>query len=842
MNFKNIYKKKYLKYDLNENSNPSLDTLYKTKYLKYKNKYLNLKEKIGGHYVESSNLNESIYPFENINATYALNGHVILLNPENELAYNIKDDNFIFSKIDKTTLDLEQYKFSDLYRYSDYEIDLGNNIKFDFNFFLFDDLFDIFENFYDYCINNIILSNEEKNFTRKMFKKIFSITKENQLIKLSGAYNILFKFMFVEKFKELLSFIYENSQKPQKLLEVTLKLLEDNETYAKLEQRLSNLPKIVEGSELKDIKKLIKTIKKFLRETLNDYINISKFFDQTSLNQPELKEKDLKRTAFRVCDKTEDDNDKLGYLYFRKDGIELINFMLLINIMNKIPFYSLTYFEKINKIELNYTEEFKKYSTSLIFFGIFFSQKLKQPLSSLGAPRNKLYSINLKYQLLSLGIDIGIKKENIYINKITENLNDKLPQLYDYYQMDYNGKKYPDCVENTLLQFLKILSWNGSRFDISLVPSLSTDFKIFLDELNRNIPNTNLISIKNRFSNMVSNIDDLVKENIYKNEIGGKFVYEIKSTPQNFLKILSYIYDNDFSNIIDEIDIKSQFTLNPNIQSIILNKTSNMYTFKIQLEKTQINIIIQFGHSFFRNISRTNIWSFEKDTVNYKLKNYKYFPFFIFLNKNKEYINNENKIHSLKYKIVKNIPWFLYNYIFSKFNWETFFDMGNFYSQEEKDTLIRLIPYVVSLDKANSENIEYDNKLDNILNSSKYLFLSHPYILNTLEYYIQTKIWENIKFDMNQIFESIIIGLFPIKQSIIDNSYIFDTNYNLSDERYTNESGEFLIEIIKFKNSLSEDEKKIFLDLLKQRCENNSFEILTDLSILTNKYIEIFSS
>jgi hypothetical protein len=55
------YYKKYLKYDSNpsskydssENLNPSLDT-YRCKYLKYKNKYLNLKNQFGGHvYVDS---------------------------------------------------------------------------------------------------------------------------------------------------------------------------------------------------------------------------------------------------------------------------------------------------------------------------------------------------------------------------------------------------------------------------------------------------------------------------------------------------------------------------------------------------------------------------------------------------------------------------------------------------------------------------------------------------------------------------------------------------------------------------------------------------------------------
>jgi hypothetical protein len=40
-----LFKTKYLKYDLSENLNPSLDT-YKRKYLKYKAKYIKLKEKL----------------------------------------------------------------------------------------------------------------------------------------------------------------------------------------------------------------------------------------------------------------------------------------------------------------------------------------------------------------------------------------------------------------------------------------------------------------------------------------------------------------------------------------------------------------------------------------------------------------------------------------------------------------------------------------------------------------------------------------------------------------------------------------------------------------------------
>jgi hypothetical protein len=409
--------------------------------------------------------------------------------------------------------------------------------------------------------------------------------------------------------------------------------------------------------------------------------------------------------------------------------------------------------------------------------------------------------------------------------------------------MNYNGKNYPDCVENTLLQFLKILSWGGTSFKSNLVPSLCTDFKTFLDDLNRNITNTNLNSIKNRFSNMVSNIDDLVRDNVYKNGITGVGFYEIKSTPKNFLRILSYIYDNDFENIPDEINIKSLFTTNPNIISIVLNKSLYAYTFQIQLDKTQINIIIQNGHSFFRNISRIDIWRFKIAGTKYYFKKYKYFPFFILLNKNKEYINNaEIQLHNFNIEFnIEELPWFLYNYIFSKFNWQTFFDI-DFIKNKQKNTLIELLPRVCMLDEANLGNINYLNKLDDILNLTQYLFLSHTYILKTLKYYIDKKIWKNIKFDVKQIFESIIIGLFPIKQSPIDNSYVFDTKYNLSDERYSNDSGEFLLEIIKFKNSLSEDERELFLDLLKQRCEINSIEITEDLSSLTEKYLQIFSS
>lgn len=94
----NKFYEKYLKYDLNNYSNPNLDT-YKIKYLKYKNKYLKLKAQLGGR-------NINIYNKTNSQLDYQID-----IDPEDDI-YTLKSQ--ILSKKNNNTYtvdDIEIYTF-----------------------------------------------------------------------------------------------------------------------------------------------------------------------------------------------------------------------------------------------------------------------------------------------------------------------------------------------------------------------------------------------------------------------------------------------------------------------------------------------------------------------------------------------------------------------------------------------------------------------------------------------------------------------------------------------------------------------------------------------------------
>lgn len=663
-----------------------MNTFYK--YQKYKKKYNNLKKQLGGHFIESSNINESIFPFENIDATFAYNGYIILLSTNN-IAYNT-DENFNFIKVTKDSLLEDSITFEDLYDYTDCIVKVNKTIEFNFSLFLLNDLFDIFKNLYKICTENTILTDVEIVFINKIFTDLFVINVEKDLIKISGETNILFKFIFINKFKELLKIIYTASE------------LEEKEIDTFLKEILIEFSTIVFPKEF--------------------YINYSKFIHSNKMNI-KIKTGEI---AKKLCDLDDKSKNQLYDSYLQTDINDLKKLIKFIKITTKIPLNH-------QKMIVTQSESFTKYSTSLLFFTMYYGEKLKYPLSSLGYPRNKLYPINLTQQLK--GLKILKKNPNIIIKNLVENTKSDIPKLYDYSTMVYSYYTYPDCVENTILQFLKMICWDGTSYNSKLFINIRDDFYKFIEMLNSYITNTNAKTVKDEFSKLLSG--KLEFKAMYKKPDVDP-VCEIKSTVENFFKVLSYIFEQNLNTCEKDSDIKKFITTNAKIISIIYKPSLDFANIEIKSEKIKIIFNINNGHSKFQNVSLNNIWKpkyitedgKEKTDKDKKISKFNYFDYFILLNNKIEYYPEDWDYHKYynfnNYFIKKTIniaeiPSIYINFLTRESIWIKFY-----YSLDQKDTL-KYLP-IVDL----NNNKEY---IKNILDIGKDDFLDDEFISITCPYY-----------------------------------------------------------------------------------------------------------
>jgi hypothetical protein len=705
-----------------------MDNHFFIKYSKYKNKYLKLKNKIGGHYIETSDLKESLFPFDYLNdTTFAIRNQIILDRPTDK-AYNI-DASFNFTKIDKSILIKDNITFEDLISFANTPISITNlknksNIffSFDYSLLFLNHFFNIFKNFYDICINNFILVPKEKKFIKTIFDRLFIINKNNELIKLSGKTNLIFKFIFANKMKFFLDLIYSYCENE----------ILDDELKAFLKLFSKNYTKFIYTN--KEVS-MHKHIRKGITETINDIAN-------------------------EICDLSEEENDILYENLINIEMQEFKEYANFVKILTKIPF---TMDLNIDNNRNEYDSLFVKYSTSLIFFTMYYAEKLKNPLSSLGYPKNKLYPINLTLQLVSFGL--SVKSPNPIYKQITKLMKSGLPKLYNYYQMSYKGNTFPDCVENTLLQFLKVICWDGSKYDENLLLNIRLDFKTFMRELNNKEDNSQ--EIKDEFAKLLSEKSELNDLGLYKTPTTAP-ICEIISNDTNFMLVLSYIFNsNNLPELDNGQDFKSLLTSNGNINSIKYLPDVEETIIEINpISNSKIKFFIRNGHSELRSIALTNIWKFTDPQEYYKyFTGFKYFDYFIILNSVKEYYPIDNDIISALYasnykflKVITNYPFYYPIFITRENVWQTFFINGLSWIDE----------YCIFNGLYYFDKLEDKSLIKKVLLESISIFTNNNYIIDNFKnvnifYYFEEYLLKGNDDISDVILRMITLSLLPIE-------------------------------------------------------------------------------
>jgi hypothetical protein len=554
-------------------------------------------------------------------------------------------------------------------------------------------------------IFNLFLQNYGKK--NKIYESIFKYIKHNPnyfFMFLSYKFNIFNISFYTNKFFDLINFVIEldnlynhlfildtksNTINLNKKSENIIKLTINkyfNDLFINYKKGLINLYDINSYNLFKtkillplkinnddDFKKyIINEIEKIenskpldINLTLDDIIELLKKYS----NDKKDKNKSKYHTLFTYCDNFKKINnlekDLIDDIEISEDNIE-VNYIKIINTLSN-DFYNLYYDLKL----INVTYNIDNYH--IIFLISILSYRLN----------NYPYHIN-ETNLLCNGYVLDFLKKNKineFISNTKEELNNlynkPIPLIYNYSQSEYKQKFFSNCMENTILHFIKIILWNYNEKKYIIEESLFSNITLF-----NKIKDLFKIIYKEQSKEFINKWTSFIYDDIATNEIELDFIkkendiqFELNATLNNLLIICkklfkvdnslpnkdyfntllklnksylpsylpSYnieIYNNEYKDIISDIiiiNIYSKFSIN------LVHKTHAFFNVI-----NDLNITDEFME-IYKKQNKINIFEYTNDILN---KNkFKYLSFFneyifyLLIFNNKKFINFKNYIN-----------------------------------------------------------------------------------------------------------------------------------------------------------------------------------------------------
>jgi ankyrin repeat protein len=505
---------------------------YYQKYLKYKIKYLNLLK--GGTVPQ---INCDLLPFENTNINIIYQGRFILKNNDNPDNNYLLNDNY---QLEKTQILIKKLLFhtSDLYMLANLNIKLGHDdipfhvgsLQFNFNIIIG------IINYIDYFDDNILTSKDgpKKNvinsFRTYIKNKIFHIDRKTYI------------FLGISNQNSILN-CFSFFNKLHEFLNYILLNEYNQQTFDKLFPNIENIKDFYNiYSNFYKIQNKEAAIKTYLQSSSNIFHDDIKKFESFIKN----------------CNLI-DDLIKFKSMF----GISLINLIL------------------INWIYL------RMLRTNLVVGS----------LSSNLYPINRLNFLENIFQMNEEKI-YCYAKQQIELNE-EKDINILLLEkigvpIIPYGQSKYKGNFFSNCVENTMLQLLKILAWKNGTYDVNLLPEgISEDIKNIIKRIDKEPLKIETNEIMDDFVLLLSNIDTNI---IYRNNCE----YNIASNIENVGNILNYIFNGStvsggISNYNDRIFKK----INGDTYEYSLKQKDNIII--IDKNSYKINIKIDDGHASIDN-------------------------------------------------------------------------------------------------------------------------------------------------------------------------------------------------------------------------------------------------
>jgi len=678
---------------------------YHNKYIKYKQKYLKLKNHHGGKlpFVELDDENKikDYFPFDNDKFNYYNDNYSLIVNDSfkdyslNKRFELVKLD----SKFDKTVYNEKNIiNDNNIYKLADEQITISDEIKIPFHLCLLSK-YKILDELYQKHINIIIdtkqtnykyininkkekykiqikLKSEDidqnlfklqeneiflKNNAKKVFTNIFNLHSEtNRILDITYNYNILLKYSYCNKFLELLKLIYDIQSKiDYKNLDIMstnieekknvfkyIKILFNNDEYNLEDYITINIINFF-ISPASNLKNNFKNIYDCYKQKLEDndyknaiqtYINISdttllfKYITDSNVNLQKGKTNViLKEDVKNTIGKKNLDSDLKSLKEHLEDDIKDIKQLLLFNL----------YVDN----EIDISPKF-----SYIFYALFIYYRINKPLISYPLFSN-LYPINKNNFICNL---IGIESEYLYllINKSDNELSINKKMFYSNYikhsilhlggfVIKTEKYSYTNCVENSILEFIKILFWDQTQFEIKLpeenIETETETLKLLRDifnDINKNLNNITSFYESNEYNKKIDHLFSGHNNIYYRNNDKTKsllyplYTYEMDSTMNNVYNmlciILNFKTEEELKKYLGEIN-----NYNTDITKIDITDKDGIIDIYIN-EYKLYTINIETGHAYLE--------SFEKIGI-FELIEYDYFNLLIY---NTNIISNYN--------------------------------------------------------------------------------------------------------------------------------------------------------------------------------------------------------
>ena len=522
---------------------------YKKKYLKYKNKYINLKSQLGGIV---PHIDSDLFPLEGSYNIAFINKYINKQNNRNDNIYLLRENDLQFEKINQDSILPNKININDLSFLAKVNIKLGTEqiplhvgtLNYKFNIII------VLNNYIkEYIIkkygpisdSKTVYSEPEKKtwsaiyniFNSNINDNIFNIKNSQSryiILDITSRPTVLNFFSFINKTSEFLNFILDYTKDISNPIKpFTYKILLENQLF-----------KNIFNYDI-DHNKLI---------NFNDFYIIYKVFNDKH---------DREITIAEYRKKTE-----------KKSADKLFE-TLLNNINNFIDFIICC--KKIDT-EINFNSRFKIKLENLILINwIYYRIKNNKLINS--KLSGNLYPINndnflsniMQKNIVELDSIVAINRirsDSTYENNLFRTIDTPLTK---YERITYKGIFFANCVENTLLQIIKILSWNNENYDINKLPiSHHLGLNEILYLLNQTTNKNDTPEIINKFLDIVSGLD-IIEYRYPKERI------EIISNTPNIIKSLSYLLTQNFETDIRKlklnIDYARDIIINSNITVLI---------------------------------------------------------------------------------------------------------------------------------------------------------------------------------------------------------------------------------------------------------------------------------
>jgi hypothetical protein len=579
---------------------------------------------------------------------------IMFFNDIDNLKYEIKE-------LDKDNLDIKKIKMKKIREITIIikeldvkinSINCENQFKMDIDKKISDIInfkFIVNNDTYDKNVKNEVV--KKFNLFQNIYKKYFNIDSDNDIcIGISVKPNILNKYIFINKFRELLEILYSESKTEDEIKTQILKLYDGCDAFINICDMMNLYQKTINTTDsITDCQ-----IDKYSRD-INNGTNDTKFkfYIKNEIKLiMELKE------FIKHCDIIDNTDGLNNFLkiktsiiffasfigaHFNKLTIpKLDNYLFPTNIDNIISNLLNINNDELNSKYIELDDKTNIEEKSKIEFININKSKILDIESNISANNEKLKVLYRTIKPLTQD-DLTLTQDDFInqIKEINEEINSKytkydlfiidyLPKVFKYDNATFENNKFPDCVENTLLHFVRAIIWDPYKqnYNYDFLPDESKkELKEFVKNLK--IGNENTPEIKNEFNNIIQNKD--MFRGFYRKSDNG-INYEILSNISNFKTFLKYLFNIEF-------DDKSMYK-NPNISNIYENNS------KIYIEYCDISCMYVFniydGHSkVTKNITNPNI-----------LINYAYINLIYLLSS--DYINHEITKFNIYEKYIKN--------------------------------------------------------------------------------------------------------------------------------------------------------------------------------------------